>query len=194
MIKCLNSTNLRLLLPNIMVKVKKEFMYYDVMRHKQNSKPKYNGQYINPTSMVKMNVATSQNLNLTLRCSRIGGDLGQYRITYFSKTKELLLRGIARKENKEKEYIKKKRLSKSDDMKLKKEIIQSEFFESASAYPSDAGQSYSQYTLSVEMDHKTHTVSWTDIPPIVPSGLFKIVDKIEKLVGASRRESRTKKK
>jgi hypothetical protein len=165
------------------------------MRQKQKSEPKYHEQYITPTSMVKKDAAAPQKLNLTLRCSRIGGNLGQYRITYFSKTKELLLRGLSRKEkNNEKEYIKKKRLSKADDLKLKNEIIQSEFFESPSAYPSDAGQSYSQYTLSVEMDHKTHTVSWTDVPPIVPLGLFKIVDKIEKLVGASRRKGRTKKK
>lgn len=178
-----------------MAKVKRGFTYYDVMRQKQKSKPRYDQQYIDPTSLVKKDAAVPQNLNLILRCSRIGGDRDHYRITYFSKTKELFLRGISRKEkNNEKEYTKKKRLSKADDMKLKNEIIQSEFFESASAYPSDAGQSYSQYTLSVEMDHKTHTVSWTDIPPIVPLGLFKIVNKIERLVGANRQKGRSKKK
>lgn len=128
--------------------------------------------------------STGQGMStFSFRYSRQGGGQGLYLVSYSSKTKELLFSHATKGQMKGPMHEEvKKRLSILEEKKLKRHIIENGFFEAASGYPSDAGHNYFKYTLTVIMDHKTHTVSWTDVPTIVPFGLFRITQKMENLV------------
>ncbi|MGH9973287.1 MAG: hypothetical protein ACRD93_05255 [Nitrososphaeraceae archaeon] len=121
-----------------------------------------------------------QNLQLIFKYSRLGGGEAHYQISYSSKTKQLVTQIIPKGHTDiDKRNVRKKRLTKSQEKKIKEEINENGFFEAAGGYPSDSGESFLMFSLTVQVDHKIHTVSWTEIPTTVPSGLFRIAEYIE---------------
>ena len=73
-------------------------------------------------------------------------------------------------------------LNDSDLKDLKDAIIREGFFSTQTTYSPKENETYVASNLSITMDDKVHTTTWTDTAPEVPTGLKKIADEIKKLI------------
>jgi len=122
---------------------------------------------------------SSSNLDFNFKYTESGGLTARYlTISYDSKTNVLASSTDVSGSN-----ISQRPISESDKSRLQNAITENDFFNTKTDYPPEKEDpSLIAYSLTVALNKKTHSTTWTNASKDISDSIRKIVDKIKELI------------